>query len=244
VWGQRDPDFEASIRGRRYEPDGRPRGSESVLNFDPVFSRFTPVVGLDPAGGMVVVWEEYNIPSSRDLRLARTFFIHGQRFGGLSPAALEVDTAGNGVLEPGETVDLRPAWRNLNGAPCTSARASRTCRGPIPSTRFVETLLHQRVTGGCAPGLYCPASATTRQEMAAFVLAAREGGGYAPAACVGAPFADVPASSAFCPWVAELARRGVVAGCGGGNCCPADAVTRQEMGVFISGTFGLGLYGP
>jgi hypothetical protein len=30
-------------------------------------------------------------------------------------------------------------------------------------------------------------------------------------------FADVPLSS-FCRWI-ELARRGVVSGCGGGNCC-------------------------
>ena len=33
-------------------------------------------------------------------------------------------------------------------------------------------------------------------------------------------FADVPASSPFCRWIEELARRGVVTGCGGGNYCP------------------------
>jgi hypothetical protein len=36
----------------------------------------------------------------------------------------------------------------------------------------------------------------------------------------------------------------VVGGCGGGNFCPASAVSREQMGVFISLTFGLGLYGP
>jgi hypothetical protein len=57
-------------------------------------------------------------------------------------------------------------------------------------------------------------------------------------------FNDVPASSPFCPWIEELARRGVVSGCGGGNYCPAAPVTREQMAVFISATFGLQLYGP
>ena len=57
-------------------------------------------------------------------------------------------------------------------------------------------------------------------------------------------FADVPATSPFCRWIEELARRGVVTGCGGGNYCPTRRVTREQMGVFISATFGLTLYGP
>jgi hypothetical protein len=40
-----------------------------------------------------------------------------------------------------------------------------------------------------------------------------------------------------------MARRQIVTGCGGGNYCPAAAVTREQMGVFISVTFGLTLYG-
>ena len=57
-------------------------------------------------------------------------------------------------------------------------------------------------------------------------------------------FADVPETSPFCRWIEELARRGVVTGCGGGNYCPAGAVTREQMGVFLAATFGLTLYGP
>ena len=88
-----------------------------------------------------------------------------------------------------------------------------------PFYSYVETLLHKSVTGGCAAGAYCPAGSTTRAQMAAFVLVAREGSGYAPAACVAGAerFPDVPAGSPFCRWVEELARRGVVGGCGGGT---------------------------
>ena len=64
-----------------------------------------------------------------------------------------------------------------------------------------------------------------------------------PPACTTPMFADVPASSPFCRWIEELARRGVVTGCGGGNYCPTANVTREQMGVFLAVTFGLKLYG-
>jgi hypothetical protein len=176
-----------------------------------------------------------------------------------------------------------------------------------PFYRFIETLLHKGVTGGCGTGIYCPGSSTSREQMAVFVLTAKEGAGYTPPACV-APnlftdvpetspfcrfieelanrgvvagcgpnlycptsnvtreqmsifvlrtldpalnppacttpmFSDVPATSPFCRWIEELARRGVVTGCGGGAYCPTAAVTREQMGVFLSATFGLALYG-
>jgi hypothetical protein len=79
--------------------------------------------------------------------------------------------------------------------------------------------------------------------MAVFVLATKEPG-FTPPACGTPRFNDVPASSPFCRWIEELARRGVVTGCGGGNYCPTAAVTREQMAVFISVTFGLMLYGP
>jgi hypothetical protein len=101
--------------------------------------------------------------------------------------------------------------------------------------RFIETIIHRSVTGGCAATEYCPTASTTRDQMAVFVLVSREGPTYVPAACVGGSeqFADVPASSPFCRWIEELANRGVVSGCGGGNYCPTDPVTREQMAIFV-----------
>jgi len=97
----------------------------------------------------------------------------------------------------------------------------------------VETMLHRSVTAGCSPTDYCPASPTTREQMAVFALAGREGPAYAPPGCGSTPiFGDVPVGSPFCRWVEELARRGVVAGCGGGNYCPSGDVPREQMAVF------------
>ena len=107
----------------------------------------------------------------------------------------------------------------------------------VPTTsgfyRFVETLLHKGVTGGCSATSYCPASTVTRQQLSVFVLAGKEGAGYGPVACGTPVFWDVPASSPFCRWIEELSRRGVVSGCGGGNYCPGSPVTRQQMPVFV-----------
>src|SRR6185503_115279 len=90
-----------------------------------------------------------------------------------------------------------------------------------PFYPFVEVLLHRSVTAGCGPTQFCPDSPTTREQMAPFVLVARQGAGYRPPPCGTPMFADVPASSPFCRFIEELARRGVVAGCGGNNYCPA-----------------------
>ena len=75
--------------------------------------------------------------------------------------------------------------------------------------------------------------------MAVFALATLEGPGYPPPACTTPMFNDVPASNGFCRWIEELARRGIVTGCGGGNYCPNSATTRGEMAVFLVGTFSL-----
>ncbi len=46
-------------------------------------------------------------------------------------------------------------------------------------------------------------------------------------------FTDVPAGNPFCPWIEELARRGITAGCSLSEYCPGNPVTRQQMAVFI-----------
>jgi hypothetical protein len=57
-------------------------------------------------------------------------------------------------------------------------------------------------------------------------------------------FNDVPASSPFCRWIEELARRGVAGGCGGGAFCPGSAVTREQMAVVVLRTLDPALSPP
>ena len=186
----------------------------------------------------------------------------------------------------------------------------------VPTTnifyRFIETLLHRGVTGGCTTTTYCPSASTSREQMAVFVLVAKAPTAPPPTPCVAgtemftdvsagsifcrwieelarrgvvtgcstnparycptadvsreqmsifvlvtldptlnppacAPpnlYPDVPETSPFCRWIEELTNRGVVTGCGGGNYCPLAPVTREQMGVFLTATFSLTLYGP
>jgi hypothetical protein len=130
--------------------------------------------------------------------------------------------------------------------------AARACTsgtfGDVPAAHafcpFIEELNRRGVVSGCGGGNFCPDSPVLRDQMAVFVLATLDPASTPPPCGATPRFADVPAGSLFCAHVEELARRGVVAGCGGGNYCPASPVTRQEMAVFATATFGLTLYGP
>jgi hypothetical protein len=112
-----------------------------------------------------------------------------------------------------------------------------------PYCRWVEELARRGVVAGCGGGSYCPTAGVTRQELAVYLLRNQDPT-FFPPACGAPVFNDVPASSPFCPWVEELARRGVVTGCGGGRYCPVAAVDREQMSVFLTVTYGLNLYGP
>jgi hypothetical protein len=102
-----------------------------------------------------------------------------------------------------------------------------------PYYRAVETLLHHGITGGCGASAFCPSAPTTREQAAAHLLLAKEGAAYLPPACATPRFSDVPASSPLCRWVEELARRSVTGGCAPNRYCPAAAVSRAEMAVFV-----------
>ena len=56
---------------------------------------------------------------------------------------------------------------------------------------------------------------------------------FIPLPCVGTYFADVTCSTPFDAWIEQFARDGITAGCGGGNYCPDNAVSRAQMAVFI-----------
>ncbi len=112
-----------------------------------------------------------------------------------------------------------------------------------PFCAWVEELARRGVTSGCGGGNFCPTEPVRRDQMAVFVLRTLDPA-LDPPACGTPMFGDVPASNPFCKYIEELARRGVVSGCGGGNYCPTNPVTRGQMSVFLTLTFGLTLYGP
>jgi glucose/arabinose dehydrogenase len=134
---------------------------------------------------------------------------------------------------------LRSLDPTLNPPACGATPMFNDVPATSPFCRWIEELGRRQVVSGCGGGAYCPSSSVTRAQMAVFALRTLEGPAYNPPACATPVFGDVPASSPFCSWIEELARRGFVAGCGGGNYCPSAATTRGEMAVFLVGTFSL-----
>jgi len=54
-----------------------------------------------------------------------------------------------------------------------------------------------------------------------------------------APFSDVPISHPFSQHINAFKNAGITGGCGGGNFCPDDPVTRGQMAVFLAKAMGL-----
>ena len=96
----------------------------------------------------------------------------------------------------------------------------------------MTTLVSNGVTAGVGGGNYGVDQGTKRQQMAVFLLKARHGLCYTPPPCAGV-FPDVPCSLVFAPWIEALAAEGITTGCGGGNFCPDNPVTRRQMAVFL-----------
>ncbi len=100
---------------------------------------------------------------------------------------------------------------------------------------WIEQLYDSGITGGCStnPLQYCPDTVVTRAQMAVFLLKGVHGSSYNPPAATGGVFGDVPIGYWAVNWVERLAAEGITSGCGNGNYCPDNAVTRAQMAVFL-----------
>jgi hypothetical protein len=91
--------------------------------------------------------------------------------------------------------------------------------------------------------MYCPGEPISRAQMAVFLLMAKHGAGYVPPPSTGLVFVDVPIDHWAGDFIEQLAAEGITGGCGPGVYCPDGIVTRAEMAVFLTATFGLQLGG-
>src|SRR5688500_14248308 len=82
---------------QRFSVGGARRGAEFRVNTYTTGSQPLPLVSSDAPGNSTVAWHSMGQDGSG-------WGVHAQRFGGLTPATLAVDPAGNRVLEPGEAV--------------------------------------------------------------------------------------------------------------------------------------------
>lgn len=103
--------------------------------------------------------------------------------------------------------------------------------------RFISYIMRRGIPDGCSPSAFCPGVTMTRRDMIVWTI--RGMGIDNPPAPSAPPFHDVPLSDPAAPFIAEAARRGLTAGCGGGYFCGNDPITRGSMAVFLGTAFGL-----
>ncbi len=109
-----------------------------------------------------------------------------------------------------------------------------------PEAAWVEQAYHQGIMDGCkvSPLSFCPNEVATRDSLALFLLKALEGADYVPPAAQGI-FEDVPATSQFAPWIEELYRRGITAGCSRSPMyyCPKNLVLGDQLSILLARAF-------
>jgi hypothetical protein len=114
----------------------------------------------------------------------------------------------------------------------------------------IMAIFNAGITGGCEAdnpqtpeneAKFCPDNSLTRGQMAVFIETSLGVALGSLPACSGQIFNDVNAltvGDTFCKFIEDFASRGITGGCGGGNYCPSDPVTRQQMAVFMEAALG------
>ena len=162
------------------------------------------------------------------------------------PGRLDVDTAGNGVLEPGETVDLDPYYYNngdasliltggfgdFGGPPGTVLHA------PDPTADYGTispgALGRCSFTGDCYAISLDVAAPRPAQHWDAQLWEDLSNGVMVNWALhVGESFPDVPTSNPFYAFIENIFHNGVTGGCTAGNYCPDNTTLRKQMAVFV-----------
>jgi hypothetical protein len=140
------------------------------------------------------------------------------------------------VSELGSNSEIPNYQLSFNSSGCPSAAIFTDVPLTYWANTFIERLYHAGITGGCAtnPIQYCPEASVTRAQMAVFLLRVIHSSSYTPPS-VGAAtgFGDVPPDYWAASWIKQLAAEGITSGCGNGNYCPEDPVTRSQMAVFL-----------
>ncbi len=194
----------------------------------PQVSALTPSSG-PAAGGTGVSVIGYRMQSGATLQVGAGFasglsFPSSVAIGATMPAASPGTVNDVLLTNPDSSTAVLPGgwFANYNDVP-----ASYLFHGAI------EKISRKGITTGCGGGNYCPNNFVTRSEMAVFLLRGKHGSSYSPPPATGTLFSDVTVSTPFAPWIEQLSREGITTGCGGGNYCPTQNVTRDQMAVFL-----------
>jgi hypothetical protein len=153
----------------------------------------------------------------------------------------------NGVLEPDETVQVAPAWKNtLTSSQSITASAANFTGPPGPTYSVVD---NQADYGTIAAGATQDCNTATGDCYLMMVSGARPAqhwdatfleipqlagvGSKTRTLHIGESFPDIPTSQQFYKFIENLFHNGITGGCAGGNYCPDNFVTRAQVAVLL-----------
>jgi hypothetical protein len=161
--------------------------------------------------------------------------IGGAAATGASVSSASFLTASTPALAPGALNDVVVTNPDMSASTLANGWFSDFLDVPQPDPfhPYVETLVRAGISSGCHGGNFCRDLALPRKQMAVLLLRSKLGAGHVPPPATGTVFGDVPASDPYAAWIEELADLGITGGCGNGNFCPDNPVTRRQMAAFL-----------
>ncbi|MGE5235899.1 MAG: S-layer homology domain-containing protein [Acidobacteriota bacterium] len=153
----------------------------------------------------------------------------------------------NGVLEPGETVQVETGWTNVSTGSVSATGSATTFTGPagatytLPDASAAYGTIASTATTNCQDAGDCyvvgvsnPATRPATHWDATLTENLSSGGSKQWVLHVGRSFTDVAPGAFGYSFVETLLHKGITAGCGNGKYCPADGITRWQMAVFLA----------
>jgi hypothetical protein len=325
AWNDGYPSPAYGVQGQRFDRTGAKVGPEFRVNVSTSAIHADARISGGGTDTFVVTWSMAGEDGSGEgvFRQRTNPIPKPMRVDAHSSSGTSSDV--NGVLEPGESVRVEPAWQNVGGNSFSRTGSASNFTGPggtlyhilnaaadygsipagatancfdatsncyrmtvdaptsRPSTHWdamfqedlsangsqfwklhigdsfsdvprsqlfyakIEALLHYGITSGCTATTYCPGVAVPRDQMAIFVAKGIAGTGelVPSAGVIGGQlydcspgghslFSDVSPTDAACKHVHYLAVQNVTLGCGTGQFCPSQSITRDAMASFIA----------
>ncbi len=179
----------------------------------------------------------------------------------LAPVSVSVDplpNPGNGdsIFEPGETVPVIPSWQNLTTSPQSPSGQATSFGGPAGATYAIVagTVPYPTIAPGAvglAGGAYVvsvsapdPRPATHWDAELTEALDVAEVLPFRHVLHIADSFPDVPRSNIFYRDIETILHYDITSGCGSGNYCPDQPVSRSQIAVLLlRAKHGRG-YGP
>ena len=235
----------AGIYARAFNAACTPSSPEFPVNVTTTGDQQYPSLALSNRGEFVVGWQS-TFPDANGNIVARVSGPRAQPMFVDAHAASGTSSNLNGVLEPGETVQLEPRYRDLLTFPIPLTGTASNLTGPPgptytlnDSTADYGTIAAGGGTNNCFPATGNCYVATvsgarpTPHWDATFDELLSTGITKTWTLHVGESFPDVPTSQQFYFFIEDLFHNGITGGCGGGNYCPTGSVTRGQMAVFL-----------